>query len=78
MDWSQAQEACICRMCPTFYDCGEKIAYCMPEAHKSQCIKVENGCLCPGCPVQDEMKFKHELYCTRGNESELGGHQEDR
>jgi hypothetical protein len=24
--------------------------------------------------VQTEMNFKHELYCTRGNESELAEH----
>jgi hypothetical protein len=74
MDWEQAQDACICEGCPTYYACGEKIAFCMPEARKSQCIKIESGCICPGCPVQEEMNFKHELYCTRGNELELAGH----
>ena len=74
MDQNQAQDACTCRMCPTYYACGEKIAFCMPEARKSQCIKIESGCICPGCPVQEEMNFKHEFYCVRGNELELGGH----
>ena len=74
MDYIQAQESCICGECPTYYACGENLAFCMPEARKSHCIRIENGCICPGCPVQDEMKFKHELYCTRGNELELAGH----
>jgi hypothetical protein len=71
MNWELAQEACICGACPTFYSCGEKMAFCMPEAQTSQCIKVESGCICTGCPVQEEMGFKHEFYCTRGNESAL-------
>jgi hypothetical protein len=74
MDWDQAQKACICGECPTYYSCGEKIAFCMPEARKSQCINSEYGCICPGCPVQEEMNFTHEFYCTRGNEAKLTGH----
>ena len=74
MNWGQAQEACICGMCPTYVSCGEKIAFCMPESPTSKCIRVEAGCVCPGCPVQDEMGFKHELYCTRGNEQKLARH----
>ena len=67
MDWSRAQKKCICAGCPSYYNCGEKIAYCMPEAGKSQCIKVENGCICPGCPVYEEMGFRNLYYCIRGN-----------
>jgi hypothetical protein len=74
MDWDHAQEGCICGECPTYYSCGEKLAFCMPEGSQSQCIKIENGCLCPGCPVQDEMKFKHEFYCIKGNEQKFEGH----
>lgn len=73
MNWNQAQDACICGMCPSYYSCGENIAFCMPEGGTSKCIKVENGCVCPGCPVQAEMHFTHEYYCTRGNENKLSG-----
>lgn len=73
MDWSQAQDKCICQDCPTYHDCGEKIAFCFSEARKSACINSENGCLCPGCEVQEEMNFKHEYYCIRGNEKILTG-----
>jgi hypothetical protein len=68
MDFAQAQLECICRMCPTYIDCGEKLAFCMPATSKSLCIKLENGCLCPGCPVQDAQNFKHEYYCTKGDD----------
>jgi hypothetical protein len=43
----------------------------MREAEKSQCIKIEIGCLCPGCPVQEQMNFQHDYYCTKGTEKEL-------
>ena len=73
MDWTQAQNICICEMCPTYYSCGEKLAFCMPEAIKSQCIKLESGCICPGCPVQKEKNFTHQFYCIKGNELEIAG-----
>jgi len=73
MNWDQAQKDCICEPCPSYVACGEKLAYCMPEAGKSQCIKIESGCFCPGCPVQSEMDFQHEYYCIRGNEAHLAG-----
>ncbi len=61
---------CICRNCPSFVDCNEGIAYCLKPEGKSKCIKSEVGCICPGCPVQIKMKFKHDYYCTRGNEKQ--------
>jgi hypothetical protein len=73
MDYIQAQEMCICGMCPSFYSCGEKLAFCMPEGGSSRCIKVESGCVCPGCELQEEMHFGHEYYCIRGNEKALQG-----
>jgi len=71
MDWEQAQGMCICTTCPSYFNCGEKIAYCIPEAGKSKCIKIERGCVCPGCPVWENMHFQHDYYCTRGNEKKL-------
>ena len=71
MDLKEAIELCICAMCPTYLDCGEKLAFCMEEVGKSKCIEVENGCICPACPVQEAMHFQHEYYCTRGSEKEL-------
>ena len=71
MDWEKAQGMCICTVCPSYFNCGEKIAYCMPQAGKSRCIKIERGCVCPGCPVWEQMHFRHDYYCIKGSEKEL-------
>ena len=68
MDWEQAQGLCICPGCPSYFNCGEKIAYCMPQAGKSKCIKMEQGCICPGCPIWEQMHFQYNYYCIKGNE----------
>ena len=69
MDKKKGIGLCICRMCPSFVDCKEEIAYCLAEKGSSGCIKEEQGCLCPGCPVQAEVDFQHVFYCTRGSET---------
>jgi hypothetical protein len=70
MDKKEAIELCMCRMCPSYVDCGEEIAFCLTASGKSTCIKMEKGCLCPGCPVLDREGFEHVYYCTRGSETE--------
>jgi hypothetical protein len=57
-------------MCPSFIDCKEEISFCMAIPGKSRCILMEAGCLCPGCPVQEQEGFQHVYYCIRGNEKE--------
>jgi len=69
MDKKKGMSLCLCRMCPSFVDCKEEIAFCLAENKKSGCIKEEQGCLCPGCPVQAEEDFQHAYYCTRGSET---------
>jgi hypothetical protein len=69
MDRKKEITRCLCRMCPSFVDCGETIVFCLAETGTSGCIKEEQGCLCPGCPVQDEGNFQHVYYCTRGSEA---------
>jgi hypothetical protein len=70
MDRDKAQKMCVCRMCPTYFDCGEPIAFCVAESGKSKCITIESGCVCPGCPVQTAMRFEHDYYCIHGPEKE--------
>ena len=70
MDRKRGIGLCICRMCPSFVDCNEEIAFCLADTTKSVCIKEEKGCLCPGCPVQEEENFQHVFYCTRGSQTE--------
>ena len=68
MDRNKALTLCVCRMCPSYFDCGEPLAFCLAESGKSQCITTERGCMCPGCPVQTEMRLKHDYYCIYGPE----------
>jgi hypothetical protein len=68
MDRKKAIGLCLCGMCPSFVDCSEEIAYCLAGQGTSGCIKKEQGCLCPGCPVQEEENFQHVYYCIRGSE----------
>ena len=56
---------CICPACPSFVECGQ-LAFCFTG--KSKCVKKEKGCICMGCPVQTENKFRHVYYCTKGDE----------
>lgn len=69
MDRNEAIVLCVCRMCPSYRDCKEEIAFCLVQAGKSACINEETGCLCPGCPVQDREGYQHVYYCTRGSET---------
>ena len=48
---------CMCRMCPSFVDCEEEIAFCLASTGKSACIKKEKGCLCPACPGPEAEGF---------------------
>lgn len=68
MDRKEAIGLCICRLCPSFIDCNEEIAFCLDDKGTSGCIRKEQGCLCPGCPVQENENFQHVYYCIRGNE----------
>lgn len=62
-------EKCICRQCPTFVDCKEKIGYCFVS--KSKCIKDKKGCICGQCPVYGIVGLAHYYYCIDGSEQEL-------
>jgi hypothetical protein len=69
MDRMQAETECVCRMCPTYRDCDEPLAFCVWPAGASRCITVEQGCICPGCPVYVEDEFAGVgYYCARGSE----------
>ena len=70
MDREEAFSQCICGLCPSYVACGEQIAFCLAETGKSKCIATESGCICPGCPVQEALKFHHIFYCTRGSEKD--------
>jgi Zn finger protein HypA/HybF involved in hydrogenase expression len=61
---------CICNMCPSFMGTGEeKLTFCM--IGRSSIIKEENGCICPGCPVQSDLALRWDYYCTKGSGRQL-------
>jgi hypothetical protein len=68
MNLDKASKICICGSCPSYFNCGEKLAFCLWESGKSKCIISEVGCICPGCPVQQELGFQKIYYCTRGSD----------
>jgi hypothetical protein len=70
MNRKEATGLCMCTMCPSFVDCTEEIAFCLAVSGKSVCIREENGCLCPGCPVLEEEGFQHVYFCIRGTEAD--------
>ena len=70
MDRKTATGLCICSMCPSYVDCSEDIAYCLAPTGRSTCIRNENGCLCPGCPVLEQEGLQHVYYCIRGSETD--------
>ena len=63
-DKKWAEKSCICKKCPTFKECKEKIAFCLNG--KSKCIKSQSGCLCPTCPIQKKFNFNKVYYCIEG------------
>jgi hypothetical protein len=70
MDRKKGIGLCMCRICPSFVDCKEEIAYCLATSGTSTCIREEKGCLCPACPVLESEGFSHVFYCIRGSETD--------
>lgn len=66
IDLKAMQEKCVCKNCPSFVECKEKIAYCL--VGKSKCIKDAKGCICGGCPVHTELGLKKGYYCFSGKD----------
>jgi len=69
---AELTELCICGSCPTYVETGEtELVFC--ATRRSELIKEERGCLCPGCPVQDKMALRWDYYCLKGSGKELAG-----
>ena len=65
-------ENCICPQCPSWIpEASEKGegGYC--ATGMSECIVEEAGCVCPDCPVTEEMDLEWGYYCTRGSAEEM-------
>ncbi|ADJ25645.1 conserved hypothetical protein [Dehalogenimonas lykanthroporepellens BL-DC-9] len=68
LDRETVEKDCLCRICPSYVECGERIGFCVTPA-VSGCIDIEAGCLCLGCPVWVREGFRHVYFCVRGAES---------
>ena len=69
----EKKKMCICAQCPSYNECAKvknELLFCM-IGKSQECIKEENGCICPTCPVTAAMGLKHGYYCTKGSEKEL-------
>ena len=67
----QLRQECICPDCPTFTPCardaGERL-YCV-TGRSPRCITEDLGCICPTCPVADEVGFTYLTFCLLGSEA---------
>ncbi len=66
------EENCICAQCPTYVPCAaqeDELGYC--AVGESNCIVEEISCICPECPVTEEMGLEWGYYCTRGSAEEM-------
>lgn len=61
---------CICQSCPTYVEGADPVGYCFPTIGKNDKITMEDQCVCPGCPVFEEMNLTKTFFCTRGSERE--------
>ncbi len=69
------KKLCICEGCPSYNDCAKEkkeLLYCA-LGKSPDCIIEEVACICPDCPVTEQMGLKHEYFCTRGSEREQRG-----
>lgn len=62
---------CVCKICPSYIECAkdsEEKFFCLTT--KSNCIKVQKGCMCPTCPIATRYKIGiyNNFYCIRGTE----------
>lgn len=66
---------CICPDCPTYNECAKKngeVYYCV-LGRSSICITEEVGCICPACPITENMGLANMYFCINGTEREQRG-----
>ncbi len=61
---------CICAQCPSFNACAaeaKELLYCL-YGRSFRCITEDFGCICPACPVVDEIGLVNLTFCLLGSE----------
>ncbi len=62
---------CICPECPTYTSCtgeAKELLYCL-NGQSFHCITEDLGCVCPACPLADELGLMNLTFCLLGSES---------
>ncbi|MEN6342509.1 MAG: DUF2769 domain-containing protein [Methanospirillum sp.] len=71
-DRDRLRQACICPQCPTYTPCAgdaQERLYCV-LGRSPRCITEDLGCVCPACPVTEELGLEHLTFCLEGAEAE--------
>ena len=61
---------CTCPECPTNNDCAKstkELLFCSTGS-SFHCIAESKGCLCPTCPVAEQLGLGHQSFCLMGDE----------
>ena len=68
---AELREQCICAECPTYNACAgdaKELLYCV-YGQSFRCITEDLGCICPSCPVVEEIGLINLTFCLLGSES---------
>ena len=63
---------CICQGCPTYNACATdagELLYCL-TGKSFHCITEDLGCVCPSCPLVDELGLDNLTFCILGAEAD--------
>ncbi len=68
---SELWNKCICARCPTYNTCAadaKELLYCL-YGRSFLCVTEDVGCICPACPVVDEIGLVNLTFCLLGSEA---------
>ncbi|MEM2911838.1 MAG: DUF2769 domain-containing protein [Candidatus Bathyarchaeia archaeon] len=66
------RKLCICGECPTYTECSRQareLLFCA-LGRSPMCITEEVDCICPTCPVTEQLGLINQFFCLRGTERE--------
>jgi len=72
MDRDRQRQMCLCPQCPTYTPCAgdaQERIYCV-VGRSPRCITEDLGCICPTCPITEELGLEHLTFCLEGTEAE--------
>ncbi len=62
---------CLCPGCPTYTECAKgagELMYCL-NGQSFHCITEDLGCVCPACPLTEELGLLNLTFCLLGSET---------